>query len=81
MRILDKIAHYLLILFNIPSTICVGFYIIYRHIKDLKINGMKMVDDNEHRNELLRNTVEDFMTYQLHINIAFWILITYLVFF
>lgn len=81
MRILDKITQYLFIIFNIPSTISICFYIIYRHIKDLKVNGMKIIENNEHRNELLKNTIEDFVPFQIHINLAFWILINYFIYF
>lgn len=81
MTYIQKILDYIFIIFNIPSTIIISILIIFILIKDYKLNGLKSMNDNEHRNNILRNLIEGYSPYGKHINIAFWILIIYFIYF
>jgi hypothetical protein len=79
MIILNKIIKALEVLYNIPSIIILIFVLIYKSYKKYKQSG----DVNELLQDkyYVKDAVEEFKPIGKHINNAFWILITYFIYF
>lgn len=79
MIILDKITKILSTIYNIPSIIVLMFVLVIKFIRDYKACGN--IDEILQKKYYIYDAVEDFRPIGKHINYAFWILITYMVFF
>lgn len=81
--ITKKIQQYLFIIFNIPSTIILIFLLVFKLIKQYKVDNefISKIISEQYRQDFIREGVEDFRPIGKHINYAFWILITYIIYF
>lgn len=75
--IIDNIKKYLTIIYRLPSSIVLFIYLFIKYIKKIDFENPRI---DKHSSEA-NIDMEDFRPIGRHIDLAFWILITYITFF